>query len=63
MSQDHRIRVSYHLRVDPKKWPTQKRRSPLSDPLPCGQSVMGCIEIKDELIIDEIEHEPTKLKL
>jgi len=50
-----RIRVRYHLRVDPEK--TADAKEAFSSYLircPAAQSVMGCIEIKDDLIIDEI---------
>ena len=49
-----RIRVRYHLRVDPEK--TADAKEAFSSYLircPAAQSVMGCIEIKDDLIIDE----------
>jgi len=47
-----RIRVRYHLRVDPEK--TADAKEAFSSYLircPAAQSVMGCIEIKDDLII------------
>jgi hypothetical protein len=50
-----RIRVRYHLRVDPEKLP--EAREMFSSYLircPAAQSVMGCIQIKDDLIIEPI---------
>ena len=47
-----RIRVRYHLRVDPEK--TADAKEAFSSYLircPAAQSVLGCIEIKDDLII------------
>ena len=50
-----RIRVRYHLRVDPEK--TADAKEAVSSYLircPAAQSVMGCIEIKDDLIIEPL---------
>jgi organic hydroperoxide reductase OsmC/OhrA len=50
-----RIRVRYHLRVDPEK--TADAKEAFSSYLircPAAQSVMGCIEIKDDLIIEPL---------
>ena len=50
-----RIRVRYHLRVDPEKMADAKEAfSSYLIRCPAAQSVMGCIQIKDDLIIDEI---------
>ena len=50
-----RIQVRYHLRVDSEK--TADAKEAFSSYLircPAAQSVMGCIQIKDDLIIEEI---------
>jgi organic hydroperoxide reductase OsmC/OhrA len=49
-----RIRVKYHLKVPQEK--AQQAREALSVYLkecPAAQSVIGCIDIKDELVIEE----------
>jgi len=48
------IRVNYHLKVDPKK--VTEAREALSSYLtscPAAQSVIGCIDIKDRLMLEE----------
>ncbi len=48
-----RIRVNYHLKVTPEK--AQDARDAFASYLPgcpAAQSVMGCIELKDNLILD-----------
>jgi len=50
-----RIRVRYHLRVDPEKMADANEAfSSYLIRCPAAQSVMGCIQIKDDLIIEEI---------
>ena len=50
-----RIRVKYHLKVDPEKIDDAKEAfSSYLVRCPAAQSVMGCIEIKDDLLIQEI---------
>ena len=49
------IRVNYHLKVDPKKVP--EAREAFSSYLiscPAAQSVIGCIDIKDQLMVEEM---------
>ncbi len=49
------IRVRYHLRLEPEKVPDAKEA--LSSYLircPAAQRVIGCIKIKDDLIVEEI---------
>ncbi len=49
-----RIRVKYHLKVPPEK--VQQAREALSIYLkecPAAQSVIGCINIKDDLLIEQ----------
>ena len=49
------IRVKYHLKVHPEKVPEAK--AAVSSYLlfcPVAQSIKGCIEIKDELILEHI---------
>ena len=49
------IRVNYHLKVDPKKIP--EAREAFSSYLTCcpaAQSVIGCIDIKDQLMVEEM---------
>ncbi|OGP57455.1 MAG: hypothetical protein A2162_09285 [Deltaproteobacteria bacterium RBG_13_52_11b] len=49
------IRVSYHLRVEPEKVTDAKVAfSSYLIRCPAAQSVIGCIQIKDDLIIEEI---------
>ena len=48
------IRVNYHLKVDAKKVP--EAREAFSSYLtfcPAAQSVIGCIDIKDQLMVEE----------
>jgi organic hydroperoxide reductase OsmC/OhrA len=50
-----RIRARYHLRVDPEKIAdAEEVFSSYLIRCPAAQSVMGCIEIKDELIIEQV---------
>ena len=49
------IRVNYHLKVDAKKVP--EARHAFSSYLtfcPAAQSVIGCINIKDQLMVEEM---------
>jgi hypothetical protein len=49
------IWVRYHLRVDPEKIPDAKEMfSSYLIRCPAAQSVMGCIQIKDDLIIEPV---------
>ena len=51
-----RIQVTYHLKVPPAK--SEEARAALSSYLarcPAAQSVMGCIEIKDQAEIEEVQ--------
>ena len=50
------IRVKYHLRVPEGKEEDARRAfSIYLTSCPAAQSVIGCIEIKDELIVDGVE--------
>jgi uncharacterized OsmC-like protein len=50
-----RIRVKYHLRMDPEKMADAKEAfSSYLVRCPAAQSVMGCIEIKDDLIVEPL---------
>jgi hypothetical protein len=50
-----RIRVKYHLKADPEKIDDAKEAfSSYLVRCPAAQSVMGCIQIKDDLLIQEI---------
>ena len=47
------IRVKYHLKVHPEKVPEAKAAvSSYLQFCPAAQSIKGCIEIKDELILE-----------
>jgi len=49
-----RIRVKYHLKVAPGK--AEESKEALSSYLsrcPAAQSVIGCIDIRDELVVEE----------
>jgi organic hydroperoxide reductase OsmC/OhrA len=51
-----RIRVKYHLQVPEGK--VQEAEDAISSYLtfcPAAQSVMGCIEIKDEAVVEELK--------
>jgi hypothetical protein len=49
------IRVNYHLKVDPKKVPEAGEAfSSYLTSCPAAQSVIGCIDIKDQLIVEEM---------
>jgi hypothetical protein len=51
-----RIRVKYHLIVPPGK--TEEAKQAMSfyiNRCPAAQSVIGCIQIKDELILEEMK--------
>ncbi|MGP8153512.1 MAG: OsmC family protein [Smithella sp.] len=51
-----RIRVKYHLKIHPEKIAeAQDAFSSYLQFCPAAQSIKGCIEIKDELVIDHIE--------
>jgi len=48
------IRVNYHLKVDAKKVPEAREAfSSYLSSCPAAQSVIGCIDIKDQLIVEE----------
>ncbi len=50
-----RIRATYHLKVPPGKGP--EAREALSSYItrcPAAQSVIGCIDIRDEAVIEEL---------
>ena len=47
------IRVNYHLKVDPKKVPEAREAfSSYLTSCPAAQSVIGCIQIKDDIVIE-----------
>jgi len=49
------IRVNYHLKVDPKKVPEAREAfSSYLTSCPAAQSVVGCIDIKDQLMVEEM---------
>ncbi len=49
------IRVNYHLKVDPKKVPQAREAfSSYLTSCPAAQSVIGCISIKDQLMVEEM---------
>ena len=49
------IRVNYHLKVDPKKVPEAREAfSSYLTSCPAAQSVIGCIDIKDQLMVEEM---------
>ncbi len=49
------IRVNYHLKVDPKKIPEAREAfSSYLTSCPAAQSVIGCIDIKDQLLVEEM---------
>ena len=49
------IRVNYHLKVDPKKVPEAREAfSSYLTSCPAAQSVIGCIDIKDRLMVEEM---------
>ncbi len=50
-----RIRVKYHLKAEPEKVAEAKEAfSSYLTRCPAAQSVIGCIEIKDDLILDPL---------
>ena len=50
------IRVKYHLRIHPEKVPeAQTAFSSYLQFCPAAQSIKGCIEIKDELILEHMD--------
>jgi organic hydroperoxide reductase OsmC/OhrA len=50
------IRVKYHLKIHPEKVPeAQDAFSSYLQFCPAAQSVKGCIEIKDDLIIEHVD--------
>ena len=50
------IRVKYHLKIQPEKVPeAQDAFSSYLTFCPAAQSIMGCIEIKDDLVIENME--------
>ena len=49
------IRVNYHLKVDTKKVPEAREAfSSYLTSCPAAQSVIGCIDIKDQLMVEEM---------
>jgi len=49
------IRVNYHLKVDAKKIPEAREAfSSYLTSCPAAQSVIGCIDIKDQLMVEEM---------
>jgi hypothetical protein len=49
------IRVNYYLKVDPKKVPEAREAfSSYLTSCPAAQSVIGCIDIKDQLMVEEV---------
>ena len=49
------IRVNYHLKVDPKKVPEAREAfSSYLTSCPAAQSIIGCIDIKDQLMVEEM---------
>ena len=49
------IRVNYHLKVDPRKVPEAREAfSSYLTSCPAAQSVIGCIDIKDQLMVEEM---------
>ncbi len=49
------IRVNYHLKLDPKKVADAKEAfSSYLTSCPAAQSVIGCIDIKDQLLVEEM---------
>lgn len=49
------IRVNYHLKLDPKKVPEAREAfSSYLTSCPAAQSVIGCIDIKDQLLVEEM---------
>ena len=49
------IRVNYHLKVDAKKIPEAREAfSSYLTSCPAAQSVIGCIDIKDQLLVEEM---------
>jgi len=49
------IRVSYHLKVGTKKVPEAREAfSSYLTSCPAAQSVIGCIDIKDQLMVEEM---------
>ena len=50
------IRVKYHLKIHPEKAAeAQDAFSSYLQFCPAAQSIIGCIEIKDELVIEHVE--------
>jgi uncharacterized OsmC-like protein len=51
-----RIRVKYHLKIHPEKVPeAQEVFSSYLQFCPAAQSIKGCIEIKDELVLEHTD--------
>jgi hypothetical protein len=49
------IRVNYYLKVHPKKVPEAREAfSSYLTSCPAAQSVIGCIDIKDQLMVEEM---------
>ena len=49
------IRANYHLKVDTKKVPEAREAfSSYLTSCPAAQSVIGCIDIKDQLMLEEM---------
>jgi len=49
------IRVNYYLKVDTKKVPEAREAfSSYLTSCPAAQSVIGCIDIKDQLMVEEM---------
>jgi len=49
------IRANYHLKVDAKKVPEAREAfSSYLTSCPAAQSVIGCIDIKDQLMLEEM---------
>ncbi len=49
------IRANYHLKVDAKKVPEAREAfSSYLTSCPAAQSVIGCIDIKDQLMVEEM---------
>ncbi|MGZ3537981.1 MAG: hypothetical protein ACXVAB_08115 [Thermodesulfobacteriota bacterium] len=49
------IRVNYHLKLNPKKVPEAREAfSSYLTSCPAAQSVIGCIDIKDQLLVEEM---------
>ena len=50
------IRVKYHLKIHPEKAvEAQDAFSSYLKFCPAAQSIMGCIEIKDDLVVEQVD--------